>query len=80
MVSDSWFPGWSASVDGSAVAILRANGIVRGLYVPAGRHEVEMRYWPRSFRLGCSVSLATVAGLGVSLLVARLKRRARQKS
>jgi hypothetical protein len=58
VVSDSWYPGWFASVDGMPADIVRTNGIVRGVYVPSGTHDVEMRYSPSSFRVGSRISLA----------------------
>jgi hypothetical protein len=70
VVCDTWFPGWEATVDGSASEVLRVNGIHRGVRVPAGRHRVEMRYRPRSFRWGLTTSIAaTISLLIVSLAV-----------
>jgi len=74
VVADSWYPGWSASVDGSAVDIIRTNGIVRGVYVAAGRHDVEMHYSPASFRVGCRISLAAATVL-VTIVLLSLRHR-----
>jgi hypothetical protein len=60
VVNDSWDPGWKGSVDGAPVEVLRVNGVVRGLSVPSGDHDVEMSYRPREFRIGASIS-----GLGI---------------
>ncbi len=46
VVNDVWYPGWRATVDGDAVSVVRANGLVRGLRVPAGDHTVAMRFEP----------------------------------
>jgi hypothetical protein len=43
-VSDAFDPGWSGWLDGNAVPLYRTDGIFRGVFVPAGRHSLEMRY------------------------------------
>lgn len=66
IVSDLFYPGWKATVDGRAVEILRANYLLRAIPVTAGKHVVEMRYEPGSFRIGLSLSALgclVVAGL-----------------
>ncbi|MGE3909347.1 MAG: YfhO family protein [Chloroflexota bacterium] len=56
VLSDSWFPGWRATVDGVDVPITRANILFRAVSVSAGAHTVEFRYEPRSIRIGAAVS------------------------
>ena len=66
IVSDLFYPGWKATVDGRAVEILRANYLLRAVPVAAGKHVVEMRYEPESFRIGLILSVLgclVVAGL-----------------
>jgi uncharacterized membrane protein YfhO len=63
VVSDSYYPGWRAWVDGNSVAIHRVNYGFRGVVVPAGRHTVEMEYEPASFQVGLFLSLAAAAAL-----------------
>lgn len=65
VVNDTYAGGWEATLDGSRVPILRADGYVRAIAWPAGRHALEMRYRPRSVRVGLWVS-----GFGVLLLAA----------
>lgn len=66
VVTDAWYPGWTATVDGAPAAIHRANGAFRAVRVPAGEHVVEFRYAPASVRLGGAV---TAGGLLVALLL-----------
>jgi hypothetical protein len=65
VLSDSWFPGWRATVNGQDVPVERANILFRAVQVPAGPHTVEFRYEPRSMRIGALISggsaLAVVA-------------------
>ena len=57
VVADSFFPGWTATVDGRPVPIYAVYGCVRGVSIEsAGRHHVEMSFVPRTLYagLGCT--------------------------
>ncbi len=56
VLTDQYYPGWEAFVDGSPRKIYRANYLFRCVAVPPGRHEVVFQYAPRSFRLGIMLS------------------------
>ena len=72
VLSDSFFPGWEALVDGTRAPIVCADYAFRGVALAAGEHRVEFRYRPRSFRAG----VALAAGGLVLALGAALRRRA----
>ena len=61
VLADAFDPGWRATVDGEAVALLRANVAFRAVAVPAGRHVVEMVYRPRAVSQGLALTLLTLA-------------------
>jgi len=64
ILTDTWFPGWRAKVDGKTVEIYRAYGGVRGVMVDGGRHVIEMKYMPGSVLLGGALTfLATVLAI-----------------
>lgn len=65
VLSDSHYPGWSATVDGAPAAIKVVNGLFRGVTTPAGAHEIVFTFEPTGWRLG----LGGVA-LGALLLAA----------
>ena len=46
---DTWYPGWRATIDGREVPIHRVNYMFMGVEVPAGRHSVEFKFYPRHF-------------------------------
>ncbi|HEX7877806.1 MAG TPA: YfhO family protein, partial [Candidatus Eisenbacteria bacterium] len=46
VLSDPYYPGWRATVDGIDTRILPADWALRGVEVPPGRHRVEFRYRP----------------------------------
>lgn len=61
-LSDTYFPGWTASVDGKPAKIYRADYTFRAVVVPEGTHTVVFSYWPDSFTYG-------IAGSSVGLLL-----------
>jgi len=47
VLSDSFYPGWRARVDGQPTTIYQANGALRAVELPqTGHHSVEMSYYP----------------------------------
>jgi hypothetical protein len=68
VLTDTWFPGWSARRDGAEVPILRANHAFRAVALPAGPHRVEFTFRPRGLVTGAGMTLATLS-LIVVLLV-----------
>jgi hypothetical protein len=65
VVTDAWWPGWEARIDGREVPIYLADSLVRAVPWPAGRHVLEMAYRPPEVRAGLLLSL-----LGVLILAA----------
>lgn len=72
VLTDTFYPGWIAEVDGVSSPIIRANTMFRAVAVPAGDHVVAFRYRPSSVRSGLMV---TAAGLLLSGLLAIPRRR-----
>lgn len=62
VISDNFYPGWKAQLDGNAVDIWKVNTAIRGVIVPAGRHTVTMEYRPMSVYFGFFLTLAGLAG------------------
>jgi len=65
-VSDAYYPGWKAYIDGKEVSIYRANLAFRAIYVPKGFHAVLFVYRPLSFYIGCCL---TMLGLLMSIFL-----------
>ena len=63
LLSDVWYPGWIATVDGQIAEVLQADYLFRAVSLDAGVHQVVFRYNPLSFRLGFWVSLIAWVGL-----------------
>ncbi len=75
VLTDSYYPGWEAHLDGAPAEIHRANGLYRAVVVPPGSHQVVFEYRPRSFRAGASISLAALGVLAGSGALALRRRR-----
>jgi hypothetical protein len=54
---DEWTRGWSATVDGAAAPLERADVVLRAVAIPAGAHRVEMFYRTPGLRLGAALAL-----------------------
>ena len=65
VLSEVYYPGWRAMVDGQPSEILRANWTFRAVALEAGRHEIDLTFRPTSLLAGAAISglawlLATV--------------------
>jgi interleukin-like EMT inducer protein/membrane protein YfhO len=67
-VSEPVYPGWDAFVDGTAVPILRANGMFRAVVLPPGAHQVTFVFRPDSVRLGGAISVVSLS-LAIGLIL-----------
>ena len=84
VLADTWFPGWTAELDGQRVELYRVDQLVRGVAVPAGHHRIGMRYLPEGWRVGATASrvgwtlwlVVTLATLG-AIAFERGRRRVR---
>lgn len=61
VLSEGYYPGWQATVDGAEAPIVRTNVMMRGVVVPAGEHEIDFRFRSRSVAAGMVLSVATLA-------------------
>lgn len=52
LLTEAFAPGWRAYLDGAETAIFLADGMFRGLFVPAGSHTIHLEYQPLSFTIG----------------------------
>jgi hypothetical protein len=63
VMSELHYPGWSVEVDGRERRLLRADGILRAVEVPAGVHRVTMSYRPTNWTLALALCFAGLAAL-----------------
>jgi hypothetical protein len=60
LLADTYYPGWTADVDGAPAPVIRANLAARGVPVARGRHEVHFSYAPPGFGTGLWTSVAAI--------------------
>lgn len=63
LTSETYDVGWSAYVDRREVPVVRCNGILRGVWLPAGSHRVSFRYIPAGLYQGATFSTLYWLGL-----------------
>lgn len=73
IVSDTYYPGWTARIDGLPAQIKKSEHTLREVAVPKGKHTVLMQYEPVSARIGWLVSVLSTATGAVWLYI--LKKR-----
>lgn len=74
VLSEIYYPAWSAYIDGQRVSVLRANYCLRAVPVPAGNHTLELRYENAEFVKGSLVTTASLAAAVVLVLLELLRR------
>ena len=63
VLSEVWYPGWSAWANGREVSIYRVEGALRGIYLEPGSYSVEYRYSPWTVWVGLAISGCTAVAL-----------------
>lgn len=66
-LSEQYYPGWSAKIDGKEAPIHRCEGAFQCVEIPAGEHIVEFRFRSRYLAAGALVSVAASLGFIVML-------------
>ncbi len=78
-VNDNYAPGWTATLNGEEVDVLRANYTFRAVAIPAkGDYQLIMTYNPSSVKLGFAVSLFAILTWVISVIITSMKRKGRK--
>lgn len=80
VVSQAYYPGWQAKVDGNSATYEKADYTFGAVYLPAGKHTVVLEFSPLSQTLGAIVSGLTWLAALLALLWPLVGKRNRQKS
>lgn len=73
VLSDVYYPGWKATIDGAAAHLYETDFVLRGVEVPAGSHVVKFEFRPASFYYGLLVSALSVLIAGFVVFKLRIK-------
>jgi hypothetical protein len=74
VVTQPFYPGWKATLDGREVPLLRANYAFTAIALPAGTSNVTLRYQPLSLLVGAAISALGTLTLAVAALVVWRRR------
>jgi uncharacterized membrane protein YfhO len=69
VLSDTWYPGWRATVDGMPATIERANVHFRAINLPTGTHTVHLVYEPASYFVGIGISAVTMLSIVLGTMI-----------
>jgi hypothetical protein len=72
VVSQTFYPGWKAMVDGRAAEVFAADLNLTGIALPAGSHEVRLAFRPFSVQIG---AVLTAVGVFVLIVLMRTHKR-----
>ena len=75
VLADTYYPGWTADVDGRPTAMYRANLSIRAIPVTAGRHRIHLSYAPPGWRSGAAGSVLSVGALLLWFVIGRSRAR-----
>lgn len=70
VLGEIWYPpGWSATLNGEEIDIIRTNYVLRGFEIPAGNHTLEMRLEPVWYQTGRQMAwLGTILLFGSGII------------
>ena len=75
VLTEAYFPGWKAEIDGRPAPILRANHVVQAVRLPPGNHTVRFTYRSTFLNAGLVLSALVVALSTAAALRAAFRRR-----
>jgi len=78
VLSQSYYPGWQATIDGEPAQLLAADALFQAVHLLPGQHRVEFTFKPRSVLIGELISLVSLAITVVGLALSWLRRARRR--
>jgi hypothetical protein len=68
VLTDTWYPGWTVTVDGERAPLERVNWHFKGVYLDPGSHLVRFEYRPRAIVPGAVVSTIGLLVLAAAVI------------
>jgi len=73
VLSDVYYPGWRAFIDGNEARLYRTNYILRGVMVPSGTHNVVFTFQPKTFYWGSALTVFFSLVVVIMLLLSKVQ-------
>jgi hypothetical protein len=80
LLTDTYYPGWKAYVDGERTELYAADYLFRGVSVPEGEHQIAFVYDPGSFKIGVALSLSALVCMLAMVAIDLYGHRARHRA
>jgi len=68
VLSEVYYPGWKAYVDGRKSRIYKADLVLRAVYLDRGHHRVTLVYDPLWFKVGVGITGVTLLSVALAVL------------
>ena len=82
VLTDQFYPGWTATIDGVATELRRVNFFARGVVIPKGTHTVDFVYSPTSLWSGvfCTAIALALFLLALGSVVIKVRKKVAETS
>ena len=71
VLSEVYYPlGWNAFIDGQKVDYVKTDYVLRGMFVPAGDHQIEFRFEPKSYTTGRMITIIANTVVYLAIIIA----------
>ncbi|MEO5359120.1 MAG: YfhO family protein [Nitrospirota bacterium] len=74
VITDLYFPYWTATINGTESKIYRVNGVFRGIILDKGENRVVLEFYNKYYHMGLKISLFTLILTLLLLAVSGLRR------
>ena len=74
VLSDSYYPGWKATIDDESTKVFPANINSRAIILPKGNHTIQFKYAPERLGVSALVSAFSLMALGIMIIKYRDRR------
>lgn len=74
VLTDTYYKGWKAYIDGQETEIYPTNAVFRGIFVPQGEHEIKFIYCPKSFIYSMCISIISLIFLILLMSYDKVKK------